>query len=283
MSKNGKLLFRNYDPYITSPFGWRIHPIYHNNSFHAGVDYGTNGKKLNCYALENGKVVGTGFDKSCGNYVYVNYPRLNHNAIYQHLDSIKVKNGQSVNKDTIIGITGETGDATGIHLHFGWFPSANQNKAWNDKGWEDFEKYNYEEEKPLPINPTHPDEDKPFISKFNIGDDVIITGNLYVSSDATKATGYVKNKTTKITRIAKNAKHPYNTTNDLGWMDEKDIKLVNNGLPNPSTVTYVVQKGDTLSAIAKKYGTTWQKIYEKNKSVIGSNPNFIKPGQKLVI
>lgn len=48
-------------------------------------------------------------------------------------------------------------------------------------------------------------------------------------------------------------------------------------------VTYTVKAGDNLSSIAKKYNTTWQKIYNDNKSVIGSNPNVIKAGQKLVI
>lgn len=47
--------------------------------------------------------------------------------------------------------------------------------------------------------------------------------------------------------------------------------------------TYTVKSGDTLSGIASKYGTTWQKIYNDNKSVIGSNPNLIKPGQVLTI
>lgn len=47
--------------------------------------------------------------------------------------------------------------------------------------------------------------------------------------------------------------------------------------------TYVVVKGDSLSKIASKYGTTWQKIYEANRSVVGSNPNLIYPGQKLLI
>lgn len=64
--------------------------------------------------------------------------------------------------------------------------------------------------------------------KFKIGDKVIINGNLYKSSNATTPTSYVKNKVTNITRIAKGAKHPYNTTGDLGWMDEKDIKLYEN-------------------------------------------------------
>ena len=54
-------------------------------------------------------------------------------------------------------------------------------------------------------------------------------------------------------------------------------------ITNTSSRTYIVKKGDTLSGIASKYGTTYQKIYNDNKSVIGSNPNLIKPGQVLTI
>ena len=61
--------------------------------------------------------------------------------------------------------------------------------------------------------------------KFKIGDKVRISGNLYVSSNAQKPVSSVKNKVTYITRIAQGSKHPYNTTGDLGWMDEKDITL----------------------------------------------------------
>ena len=61
--------------------------------------------------------------------------------------------------------------------------------------------------------------------KFKIGDKVIINGNLYKSSNATTPSSTVKNKVTNITRIAKGTKHPYNTTGDLGWMNESDIKL----------------------------------------------------------
>jgi nucleoid-associated protein YgaU len=50
--------------------------------------------------------------------------------------------------------------------------------------------------------------------------------------------------------------------------------------------SYTVQSGDTLWDIAKKFygnGTDWTKIYDANKSVIGDNPDLIKPGQVLTI
>lgn len=47
--------------------------------------------------------------------------------------------------------------------------------------------------------------------------------------------------------------------------------------------TYTVKSGDTLSGIGSRYGISWNKIYNANKSVIGSNPNRIYPGQTLTI
>lgn len=70
--------------------------------------------------------------------------------------------------------------------------------------------------------------------KFNIGDEVIVNGPLYVSSNASGSTGYVKNKRTRITRKAPGTAHPYNTTGDLGWMNESSIQAVNVPKPGPS-------------------------------------------------
>lgn len=61
-----------------------------------------------------------------------------------------------------------------------------------------------------------------------------------------------------------------------------------NSRPNtqPAPKSYTVVSGDCLWNIAKKYyddGSQYTKIYEANKGTIGSNPNLIKPGQKLVI
>jgi nucleoid-associated protein YgaU len=50
--------------------------------------------------------------------------------------------------------------------------------------------------------------------------------------------------------------------------------------------TYTVKKGDSLWKIALKYygkSEYWRKIYDKNKKLIGKNPNLIYPGQKLVM
>lgn len=47
--------------------------------------------------------------------------------------------------------------------------------------------------------------------------------------------------------------------------------------------TYTVKSGDSLSLIAKKHGTTWSALYDKNKAVVGVNPNLIYPGQVLTL
>ena len=64
--------------------------------------------------------------------------------------------------------------------------------------------------------------------KFKIGDKVLLKKGvpLYKSSSSVISTSSVKeDKITYITRVAPNTKHPYNTTGDLGWMNESDIEL----------------------------------------------------------
>lgn len=51
----------------------------------------------------------------------------------------------------------------------------------------------------------------------------------------------------------------------------------------PEEIKYTVKPGDNLSKIALIYHTTWQKIYEDNKDIIGINPNLIYPNQILTI
>lgn len=135
--------FKRNDYKITSKFGYRnkINTSQGlTSSFHSGTDYATNGEKWAQYALENGVVSKVFTDDFGAKCVYIDYNRLNIRLFYAHLDSVCVKKGQKVNESTIIGYTGKTGKATGIHLHLGL------KKIGNAK-WVDPEKYDYREKK----------------------------------------------------------------------------------------------------------------------------------------
>ena len=124
MSEVSKLIFHGEKHWLSSPFGYR-EPFStaggKTSSFHSGADYSTNRKKLAQYAVESGTVLSCGRDWAYGGakYVWVGYPRLGVKMLHYHLDRIKVKKGQAVNNSTVLGYTGMTGKATGIHLHLG--------------------------------------------------------------------------------------------------------------------------------------------------------------------
>ena len=90
--------------------------------------------------------------------------------------------------------------------------------------------------------------------KFNIGDKVIINGALYVSSNAASASGSVSNKVTNITRKNPGSAHPYNTTGDLGWMNESDIHMYNK--PTPEPVDKTLHVGDKVKIIGTGNGAS---------------------------
>jgi murein DD-endopeptidase MepM/ murein hydrolase activator NlpD len=124
MSKLSNLIFHNARHYISSPYGYR--KVLNTSKgatrpFHDGVDYATYSVKLNQYPIDNGVILSCGTDwKNAGaKYVWVSYPRLGVKMLHYHLDSIKVKKGQIVTTETVIGKTGKTGRATGVHLHLG--------------------------------------------------------------------------------------------------------------------------------------------------------------------
>lgn len=149
-------IFKRTDWYITCPYGKRINPITHKEQFHYGCDYGTHVQKWNQYALEEGTVASVGSNSSAGNYLHVHYPRINKDLFHAHLDKIYVKKGDKVNNNTILGITGKTGEATGIHLHLGLKPIGGS--------YEDPEKYDYIPPSDL-INPT---ERKYFMNQIEV-------------------------------------------------------------------------------------------------------------------
>lgn len=96
----------------------------------------------------------------------------------------------------------------------------NSNGRWGMSSGYSFRGFIYN-----PAVTDEPEPPTPSTLKFKVGDKVIINGSLYVSSDASSPAGNIVNKITNITRAISGAKHPYNTTGDLGWMDESSIKL----------------------------------------------------------
>lgn len=117
-----KYIFRNSKAKITitSPFGMREHPITHVYSGHCGTDYATYGKNLPLYPITKGKVVQVGKDSTSGNYIFIKYPTLGLESFYCHLQhKPKVKKGDVVEADTLVGYVGTTGMSTGEHLHLG--------------------------------------------------------------------------------------------------------------------------------------------------------------------
>jgi murein DD-endopeptidase MepM/ murein hydrolase activator NlpD len=102
--------------YITSGFGYRVHPILEDTRFHTGVDISAL-PKTPVRATAIGKVIEVSQSKNYGKYVKIKH--INGiETLYAHLSNIFVRKGEFVEKGEIIGTVGETGLATGPHLHY---------------------------------------------------------------------------------------------------------------------------------------------------------------------
>ena len=101
---------------VTSGFKMRLHPILQTMRAHQGVDYGApTGTPVRTVA--DGIVEFAGVQNGFGNVVHVKH-RNGNTTVYAHLSRIGVRRGQSVNQGQHIGAVGQTGWATGPHLHF---------------------------------------------------------------------------------------------------------------------------------------------------------------------
>ncbi len=110
---------------ITSPYGWRFHPIDEVWKFHAAIDIGGGGINHPVYATQSGVVIAKGFDNSRGNYIILEHTEDEFFSRYIHLaEPAFFDVGQTVSKCQQIGIMGTTGASTGIHLDFAIATSA---------------------------------------------------------------------------------------------------------------------------------------------------------------
>ena len=113
-SGNGSLS-RPVDGYITSGFGYRIHPIYGTRRLHAGTDFGSPcGTPVR--AAAPGSVISAGWGGGYGNRIIVSHGS-GMATTYNHLSRYAVRGG-SVSRGQVIGYVGTTGSSTGCHLHF---------------------------------------------------------------------------------------------------------------------------------------------------------------------
>lgn len=101
---------------ITSPFGWRRHPIFGVRKFHTGVDIaGANHSEI--HAADSGSVIYSGWYGGYGKVVIVSHGK-GMATLYAHMSKANVSAGQSVHKGDVVGYEGTTGFSTGPHLHF---------------------------------------------------------------------------------------------------------------------------------------------------------------------
>ena len=102
---------------VTSPFGYRWHPVTGEWSMHKGVDLnGAKGSPI--YASRSGTVTIASYHSTAGNYVQINHGD-GYSSVYMHMTHYVVEVGDYVKAGEIIGYVGSSGRTTGPHLHFG--------------------------------------------------------------------------------------------------------------------------------------------------------------------
>ena len=104
---------------LTSPYGYRTHPVTGKWKFHNGVDL-ANSKGTPIRAARSGKVTVATYGGTYGYYVTINHGD-GYSSLYAHMTHYIVSKGDTVSKGQVIGYMGSTGRSTGPHLHFSIF------------------------------------------------------------------------------------------------------------------------------------------------------------------
>ncbi|AHF08234.1 murein hydrolase activator EnvC family protein [Desulfitobacterium metallireducens] len=101
---------------VSSPYGWRIHPVTGQKSLHTGTDLPAPGGTA-ILAAGTGKVIMAGWYGAYGNAVIIDHGG-GYTSLYGHQSRLGVSVGDEVKAGEVIGYVGTTGWSTGNHLHF---------------------------------------------------------------------------------------------------------------------------------------------------------------------
>lgn len=101
---------------ISSPYGYRVHPILHTKKFHSGLDIPAP-KGTSIVAASAGTVIFAGTKGGYGNCIMVDHGG-GIVTLYGHCSSLVASVGQTVSRGQTIAKVGSTGQSTGNHCHF---------------------------------------------------------------------------------------------------------------------------------------------------------------------
>ena len=101
--------------YISSPYGYRVHPISGVSKLHGGIDFAV-GSGTPIKAIASGVVKTAGWHNAFGNMVIVDHQN-GFTSLYAHASSLNVRAGQTISQGQVVSFVGSTGYSTGPHLH----------------------------------------------------------------------------------------------------------------------------------------------------------------------
>lgn len=227
---------------VTSNFGWR------GGRIHAGIDIDLEtGDPV--FAAFDGIVRQAGWNRGYGYFVIVSHFN-GLETLYGHLSSLKISALQPVKYGQLIGLGGNTGRSRGSHLHFEvrYF-----GKPVNPKLLINFDDYSLHTDSLIVGNAST-------FSKSNYINE--LSSMLEVMNDS----AYAKKEADYEANRLKSQKEKEKKRREIEKKKkEKADKLEKERIKRAKTLTHTIKRGDTLYSIAKKYGTTVDKLCKLNK------------------
>lgn len=117
---------------VTSPFGWRVHPISGAWKFHSGVDLGYDEGAYIAAVFDGQVVIADNLGDGYGNQILLYHSAIDAYTRYAHCSVLHVVAGENVQAGQIIAQVGSTGYSTGPHLHLEYIVNVNGEYQYAD-------------------------------------------------------------------------------------------------------------------------------------------------------